>query len=176
MTALSEQLPLPDFVHGEVEGLANEPFRVDDEQKAAWAGSRILAARRRIARRAHLADQYQTRILEWKTAANLPDERSVEYLLAALQPWLETVIAQDKRSRSVRLPGVKIGLRKRPDRVEISDPSVVVDFCEQHALDGVLVIRKEVQKVELKRHLIEGARIPGAELVLGADELVVSED
>jgi hypothetical protein len=176
MNSLVEQPPLPDFIYGEEAETQKEPFRVDDERKAAWACSRILAARRRIARRRELAEVYQTRILDWLTKANDPDESSAAFLEATLRPWVEETLATVGRSRSIRLPGAKVGFRKKPDRVELLDQDQILAFCREHQLEGIEVIKTEVSKTELKRHLVEGAQIPGAELVTGNDELTVSAD
>lgn len=176
MTALIEKPLLPDFIHGEAPDLPEDGFRIDDERKAAWACSKILAARRRIQRRAQLCEAYQTRILDWLTKANESDEHSVAFLESALRPWTEEAVSGLRRTRSILLPGARLGLRKRPDRVEVTDTGLVTSFCQEHQLDGVIVTKIDLSKSELKRHLSSGAQIPGAVLVPGDDELSVSED
>lgn len=174
MNALLEKPPLPAFVHGEVE-VEEAEFRIDDERKAAWAAGKILSARRRMDARSRLAQDYQTRVLDWLTSANQADEQSVNFLEGHLRPWVESEVAKLGKSRSLKLLGAKVGLRKRPDRVEIYDPDLALGFCEFH-LEEVIVTKKEVSKSELKKHLAQGAMVPGASLVPGLDEMTVSED
>ena len=175
MNALVEQPVLPAFLHGQPPEETEEGFRIDDDRKAAWAATKILAARRRIINRTNLADAYQSRILDWLTRANQADLQSVAYLEGSLRPWVEQAISHMGRARSLSLPGAKVGLRKKPDRVEILDADQALAFCLEH-LEEVVVTKRDLAKTELKRHLVEGARIPGAQLVLGNDELTVTED
>lgn len=174
MTALLEAPTLPDFLHGQAPEETDEGFKIDDERKAAWAASKVLAARRRIAHRVHLADAYQDRILDWLTRANHADQASVAFLEASLKPWVESAVAQG-RSRTILLPGARVGLRKKPDKVEVLDPDAALTFCLEH-LEEVVVTKRDLSKTELKKHLDQGARIPGTQLVPGTDELTVTED
>lgn len=176
MNALAESPALPAFVHGEAPIEAEGRFFIDDERKAAWASGKILAARHRIVVRTRLAEDYQTRILQWLTTVNQGDLESIGFLELALRPWVEDQLASQPRSRTLRLPGAKVGLRKRPDRVEVLNSDQVLSFCIEHQLEDAVVIKHELSKTGLKRHLLEGAQIPGAQLVPGSDELTVSED
>jgi phage host-nuclease inhibitor protein Gam len=176
MTALAEQPLLPEFVYGDVGDVRHEGFRIDDDGKAAWAARKIIAARRRIAKRVARSDEYQTRVIQWLARANENDQRSIDFLESFLRPWVELSVAELGKSRSVDLLGARVGLRKKPDRVDVSNVDQVTAFCEEHQLEGVIIVKKELSKTELKRHLVEGAQIPGAALVEGSDELVVSEN
>ena len=176
MNALLEKPVLPVFLHGIEPEKTDDGFKIDDERKAAWAAGKILIARRRIASRAQLAEAYQVRILDWLTTSNQSDEQAIGFLEASLRPWVEETVSHFGKTRSLKLPGSKVGLRKKPDKVEVANLELVLAFCEEHELEGVVVVKKDISKTELKTHLVAGARIPGAELVPGADELMVSED
>jgi phage host-nuclease inhibitor protein Gam len=176
LNALLEKPLLPAFVHGVEPESDDASFKIDDEKKAAWAAGKILSARRRIATRCRLAEEYQNRILDWLTGANEHDQQSLNFLEGSLRPWVEEAVSHLGKTRSLRLPGSKVGLRKKPDRVEIINLELALAFCEENDLDEVVIVKKELSKTELKTHLSAGARIPGAELVPGSDELTVSED
>lgn len=177
MNALTISPPelIPAFIHGEAPAESDGGFVIDDERKAAWASTKILAARHRMTRRRHLADDYQNRILNWLDRANEPDQRSLAFLENSLRPWVEEQVSRLSRSRSVLLPGVRVGLRKSPDRVEVLDLESVLTFCEEH-LPELIVTKKDVSKSDLKKHLTQGARIPGTTLIPGNEELTVVED
>jgi phage host-nuclease inhibitor protein Gam len=175
MTALLEKPLLPAFLHGEPPQEAGGGFQIDDDRKAAWAASKILAARRRLALRTQMADAYQSRILDWLTQANEADQRSIAFLETSLRPWVETAVSHLGKTRSLALPGSKVGLRKLPDKVEVVDQDSALAFCLEF-LDEVVVVKRDLSKTELKKHLVEGAQIPGVQLVQGIDVLTVSED
>lgn len=173
MNAIAER-PLPSFVHGQDESLTTEGFRIDDERKAAWAAGKILSARKRVETREKLAQEYQTRILDWLSSANQTDQDSINFLEGSLRPWVEQEVSKLGKTRSFRLPGAKVGLRKKPDRVEIVNLETALEFCEEH-LEEAVVVKKDISKSEIKHHLLCGARVPGVELIPGSDELSVSE-
>jgi hypothetical protein len=164
---------LPAFVFGQPEA-ENLAFSVDSEDKASWAAAKILAAERRIQLRLDLAERYKERIDQWLHDANRPDTESIDFLKMLLRPWAESSIRTQSRSRSIKLLGATIGLRKRPDRVELIDPDSVLEYCEAHLPDAV-IIKREVSKTSLKQALIQGQDIPGAILAIGEDELTIKE-
>ena len=164
---------LPPFVFG-LQEFENPTFSVDCEDKASWSASKILAAERRIQMRLDLAERYKARIDQWLQEANRPDMESIDYLRMLLRPWAETTIRIQNRSRSIKLLGATISLRKRQDRVEIIDPDTVLQFCEEH-LPEALIVKKDVSKTSLKTLLIQGQEVPGAVLAIGEDEITIKE-
>ena len=148
MNALLEKPAIPMFLHGIEPEETDDGWRIDDERKAAWAAGRILIARRRIASRTRLAEEYQTRILDWLTNANQSDEQSFGFLEASLRPWVEETVSHLGKTRSFRLPGSKVGLRKKPDKVEIVNLELAMAFCEEHELEGTVIVKKTCPKAD----------------------------
>jgi phage host-nuclease inhibitor protein Gam len=175
MTALLEKPLLPAFLLGNEPETTNDGFKICDEPSATWAANKVLAAGKRIEARQRMAEQLQTRVLDWLAEANKNDLASVAFLQSSLRPWVEAEVSKLGKVRSIRLLGAKVGLRKKPDRVEIFDTQSALDFCLEHLEDAV-VVKKDVSKSLLKQHLLAGAKIPGAEMVLGEDELTVTSE
>lgn len=177
LATLEKPAPAPDLSVILVENepdLQKEPFRVDSLEKAQWAAQRYLDAERRIQERSELADRYIRRICDWMDRSNKEDQDSLGYFRMVLRPWVQDRLT-GVRSRSLILPGIRLGFRKKPDRVEITNPLTALDFCETK-VPGAVVIKKELSKTELKRVLGLGVTVPGVELVPGEDELSVKED
>lgn len=147
-------------------------FHVDSLDKAAWAGRKILQAEERMNRRSHLAEEYKRKIDDWLAEANKEDLSSVSYLSSVLEPFAVSEIAQQPRSRSLKLPGVTLGLRSLPARMTVLDEQEALAYCEAHHPEA-LIVRKDLSKIELKRLYLAGTPIPGVVLDGGGEKLYV---
>ena len=78
-------------------------------------------------------------------------------------------------SRSIHLVGSVLSLRKKPNRVEISEPDLALSYCETEHPEA-LVIKKNLSKSVLKALLSHGTEIPGCRLEPGRDELYVKSE
>jgi phage host-nuclease inhibitor protein Gam len=162
---------LPAFIFGQ-EPETHTTFAVDNDDKAAWAANKVLAAERRIQMRCDLAERYKARIDAWLADANSPDTASIDQFRCMLRPWLESNLRNAGRSRSVKLLSATIGLRKRPDRVEILDAERALEYCER-SLPEVVVVKKDLSKTLLKAFLQNGREVPGTCLAEGEDEITI---
>lgn len=146
-------------------------FEVDTAAKADWAVGRVLSIEARMSRRTELASELHGRIDAWLTKAQAPDQDSVDYLMSLLRPYVEAELALQRRSRTLSLPSGAAGLRRRPDRLELSDREAALAWCEEHAVEAVIV-KKDLSKTELKKLVFErGEAVPGVDAALGTDEL-----
>ena len=154
---------------------ATTDFRVDTPDKASWAARKLLDAESRITRRTALAKEYKGRIDSWLERANKEDAESVDYLKGILRPYADLAVATQRTSRSVHLPGAVLSLRKKPDRVDVTEPDIAISYCETEHPEAV-VIKKDVSKSVLKALLSRGTDIPGCRLESGRDELYVKPE
>ncbi len=165
--------PLPAFLFDqEIEQPESEGFHIDSEDKASWAANKILGAEHRIQLREELAERYKARIDDWLSTANQSDIDSMAYLKSLLKGWLAAAILFQPKIRSIKVLGATIGFRKKPDRVEINDPNLALEFCEVQ-LPEAIVVKKELSKTALKTSLASGQHIPGTFLFEGESELYV---
>jgi hypothetical protein len=105
--------------------------------------------------------------------ANKGDLDTTETMRTLLTPFLEHELSGSTRKRSTDLLGVRVGFRKLPERVEIVDTSMALDFCEANHPE-VVVVKKELSKSELRKVTQRGALIPGVVFDGGQDRLVVT--
>lgn len=155
------------------EAKRSEGFVVDTQDKATWAARRYLQAESRMKERDRLAKEYKAKIDSWLDRANRGDLDTTETMRALLTPYLQNELAGSTRKRSIDLLGVRIGFRKLPERVEIVDTAMALDFCEANHPE-VVVVKKELSKSELRKTAQKGALIPGVVLDGGQDRLVVT--
>ncbi len=154
----------------------NESFSIDSEDKAVWAAKKILDAESRITHYSELAQEYKKRIDSWFQKAIKKETESSSYLKALIKPFIEAEVSKLSRSKTIHLPGVAIQLKKKPDRIDISDSDLALSFCEANHPDAV-IIKKEISKSYLKDLLTkQGEIIPGSQIILGEQELYFKEE
>lgn len=149
-----------------------KPFQVDSIETANWALTKLLSANTEVERYRDLAQQYKRRIDGWFAESISQTVESIDFFEGLLKPWVQTELAEKGgRSRSIRLPSGTIGLRKTPDKVEVANEQLALEYCEQE-LPQALVVKKSLAKAELKASLKGRKRIPGVTLLPGVDALV----
>jgi hypothetical protein len=145
-------------------------FEVDSLDRAGWASSKYLEADKRIEERTILAEDYKRRIDDWVIRSNRDDRETQGYMKTLIEPYARGYISRQKRGKSFRVFGAKIGFRSGHKRVEITDPDLALGFCEEHYPEAVAV-KKEVSKSAIKQYLLDGIDIPGVAIVAG-DEIL----
>jgi len=161
----------PDF--GNAELSATESFTVNSLDKASWATSKILEAEARICQRAELAKDFKGRIDQWLETANQQDNNTMSYLSFLLEPYVKNEVTKLHNSKTLSLPTGIASLRKLPDRLEITDSSIAISYCEAEHPEAI-VIKKELNKSVLKDLILKQSEpIPGVEAELGLDKLYI---
>lgn len=124
MTAVRERaiditgVPMLEEILCPVSSISADTFRVDSQEKAAWAARKVLESERRIEERRELASAYKAKIDSWYAQANRDDEETVEKFRAYIRPYIETEVERKHGSKTVKLPGIDVSLRKTPDKVD----------------------------------------------------------
>lgn len=153
-----------------------EPFVIDSPEKAAWAARKILDAESRIEQYSNNAKQYKKQIDSWFTKAVQDEIESIEYLRAIVRPFIEEEVSKQSKSKTVHYPGLSIQLRKKPDRIDITDKDIALSFCEANHTKAV-IIKKELSKAYLKNLLTKkGEVIPGTTMIPGEAELYFKDE
>ncbi len=153
-----------------------EPFIIDTPEKSAWAARKIIDGENRIQQYTDQAKEYKKRIDSWFQKAVQREMESVNYLKTIVRPFIEQEISRQVKSKTIRYPGLSIQLRKKPDRVEITDTDIALSFCEANHPDAV-VVKKSLSKSFLKNLLAKkGEIIPGTSIVPGYTELYFKDE
>jgi hypothetical protein len=130
--------------------------------KASWAAAKVLEAQARIDQRSELAQSYRIRIDAWLDSSNKADLESVAFFTTLLRPYVETAIAQQHRSRSLLLVSATVSLRKLPDRLDITDSTAALAYCEVEHPEAVIV-KKELSRSVLKKLALDGTLSPASQ-------------
>lgn len=154
---------------------AKSGFVVDTDEKALWAGRKVLQAELRIAQKTEMRKRFTALIDQWFLKATKEDAASIDFLKGLLKPYVVSALLATPRKRTIHLPGLSVSLRKLPDKAEVEDEKIAISFCEMHFKDAVEV-KKSLSKTMLKQELLAGKVIPGVRLSEGADELYLSDN
>lgn len=152
----------------------DEGFVVDSLDKATWATDRYLAASHRIKERETLASTYKHRIDIWLDKANKQDQDTQDFMEYLLTPYVRDYLSHQKRGKSFRVLGARLGFRKTIDKLEVIDSESAIDYCRVH-LPDVLIEKTEIGKAIAKSYLADGFDIPGLAIEEGHEELVIKE-
>ena len=148
-------------------------FTIDNLNKASWAVCKILEAETRIDQRKALADDYKARIDSWLESSNHQDKDSISYLTFLLEPYAKNEVSKLHNSKTLSLPTGTASFRKLPDKLDITDPSIALSYCESEHPEAI-IIKKELNKSILKDLILKQANpIPGVSAELGEDKLYI---
>lgn len=153
----------------------DDSFCINTLELANWAARRIVEHRQNMKERKELAELYVARIQSWLDKANKEDVASTEFLTSHLRPFVERELAKQRHSKTIHLPSATLSMRKKPDRIEITDEIAALEYCEVYMPEAV-VIRKSLSKTVLKAAVKQGELPTAVEFVPGENELYIDAD
>jgi len=158
----------------EVESPVQEGFTVDSIEKCLWTASKIALAQKNLEETSEKARYFHGLIDLWQEKTMKPHISTVGYLSELLRPFLTDRLI-GVRSRSISLPGYRIGFRSTPSRVVVDEAEVAIHYLEK-IYPQAIQTKKEIMKSVLKPIMATGKEIPGMSLVDGDEILYVQED
>lgn len=175
MTVQKGAESLDDLLFDPDDYFCDESFVVDTLDKATWATSKYLAAERRMRDRKLLADTYIDRITAWLDRANKGDLATQAFMETLLDPFVRQYLEGQKRGKSFKVLGARLGIRKGFDQLNIEDLDAAVAYCQENLPDA-LIVRKDISKAIAKSYLADGFEIPGLSMTEGSERLAIKED
>ena len=131
-----------------------------------------MDAENRISQFTDQAKAYKAQIDSWFERVVKEEQDSVDYFRSILKPFIEQELSGQK-SKTLKLPGLSIQVRKKPDRVDVIDKETAISFCEANHPDA-LIVKKDVSKTYLKDLLTKrGELIPGCKVDIGGREIYI---
>ena len=135
-----------------------EPFTVTDDRSADWTVRKIAQHQQAIDANKKTAAQEKQQIDDWLAVVNSDAEKSIEYLSELLRPYLVSRLA-DQRSKTLKLPGGTVSLRKPDAEFSIDGEKVAADNPEllefvRRSNPDYLKIKEQVDWSGLKSTLI----------------------
>lgn len=149
-----------------------EHFVVDSIEKAAWAAKKFIEAQHRVNERLDQNLKFKEKIDKWLERVNRDDLNTMEYMKSVLQPYAEEVVNNQKRSKNLKLPEVIVQFRNTPERLEIENEELSLNFCESN-YPTTIEIKKLLVKKELKSLVDKGVVIPGVTLLPGVKRMSI---
>jgi phage host-nuclease inhibitor protein Gam len=154
-----------------------QPYRMNSFFSSGWGNSAFHSRGNsgyhfHISQYTDQAKAYKAQIDTWFERVVKEENDSVEYFRSILKPFVEQELSNQK-TKTLKLPGLSIQLRKKPDRVEVTDKETAISFCEEIHPDAI-VVKKDVSKAYLKDLLIKkGELVPGCDIVAGTETIYV---
>ena len=114
---------LDEFLGEELEEQQNEPFVVDDKDKAVWAMHKIAQLQAEINENNAVADRQIQKISDWLDAVNKPHGDSIQYFTDLLEGYHRRLYRDtDGKTKTVKLPHGVLKLRaQQPEWVKNED-------------------------------------------------------
>ena len=130
-----------------------EEFHVDSDETANWVVRKIVEAR-----------AYAKRCADWCVTEQARAQRTEEFFIwrfgAELRRWLDQRLAErGGRTRSVNLPGGKVGLRRVGPLLVIEDEMSVLEWVKVHKPE-LVVVNERVSKSGLNALVKECGQVP----------------
>lgn len=164
-----DEVLLPELVDNQ----SSEPFQVSSIETANWALRKLLDAQHQLAKLRDAAKSFKARVDRWFEESSKEAKGSVEFFESLLRPWVQSELQKRSgRSKTIPLPSGTVGLRKLPDRVDVSDPEIALQYCAE-SLPEAVVIKRDVSKTVIKKAMAKGEAVPGVVIQRGTEALVV---
>lgn len=173
MTSFADELLLTDEQMAAELGLELPP----DADKAAlesWIDAQLEQAaslEAQMRSNKDVAERRMQMIRHWLDNENGSLEHRIAWIRDRARSHLGGYDFGGKKSR--RLPNGTFGYRKAPDRLEITDANMAIEFSVQHAIDVNIVTKP--MAVKLKEYFTSTGEVPaGCELHEGSNEFFLS--
>lgn len=196
------QIPTPDEIEGAVFASLDQldpaeesdgGFVVHDESSADWAVRKLARARGRQLEVTALAKRQRDAVLaavqpyldpidEWAGEEIDRLEKDASFFESLLLTYHRSVLAEDPRAKTIKLPHGTLSSRKLPDRWEFDEPAFI-EWASENA-DDLLRTKVEIYKAEAKKRLsvdelgvvYDGELVPGVVVTPGEPSFTVSTE
>jgi len=159
-----------------------ERFRVETIDQANWALRKISALKAKLTEVQQLAEAEQRRIAEWLHWEQSKLNDSVAFFESLLGEYALRQREADPAFKKLSTPYGTVKLKKNADKWEYDDKKLL-ESLESAGLDEFIRIKKEPNKVELKKNTIvqdgqvihpeTGAILEGVQVVPQPESVVV---
>jgi len=149
-------------IEQDVEPRNRDTWSIETMDQAAWASRKLRDAHAEIDE----IDAWQTREIDRiKNAATAERNRiqqSASFFENALAVYLNHLISEGRKTKSLDLPGGKISIRSRADKLEIDDEAKAIAWLKEHELGAAIKVRESIDK----RGLLDAITKDGSTLII----------
>ncbi|MBW2977424.1 host-nuclease inhibitor Gam family protein [Candidatus Woesearchaeota archaeon] len=123
-----------DMVKGDLfEAPEKEKFEITDLSCADWALGKIKDTEKDYQRALVYLEEKENKIKQLKEKYKKKLDQETGFLIGKLKEWTEQEL-DGKKTRNIELTNGKVGLRKRPASVDVSDNIKALNFCQEENL------------------------------------------
>jgi len=156
-------------IEQDVEPRNRDTWSITTMDQAAWASRKLRAAHAELDE----IDAWQTREIDRiKNAATAERNRiqsSASFFENALAVYLNGLINQGRKTKSLDLPGGRISIRTKADKLEIDDETQALAWLKEHELTTAVRVKESIDK----RGLLDAVTKDGSTLVIaGTGEII----
>lgn len=163
-----------EFPHDEYDD-PKDSFRIEDDQQAAWAMRKLLAARIRRDSNMQVADAERQRIEQWLEYVNAKHDRDIAYFEGILVEYASRMRVSDDR-KSIDTPYGVVKSRQGQPRINVLDADEFINWARQGHEDLLtvkvspsLAAIKALAEIEVTETLGPVAITPDGEVIPGLD-------
>ncbi len=146
------------------EAASPTPFTISDEATAAWAVSKINAARAVLAQREQAA-------ATWIDEARREVQRLEMRFMPELQQWASQHLPKGKRS--LKLRSGTLAFRTKPARFKLDNPDAALPWAKLYLPDAV-VVKESLAVTVLFDYAKTGEVPPGVTFVPASESFTIS--
>lgn len=143
-------------------------WSIDDLGSADWAMRKLAKVEGEIAAAEALVADRVADLNEWLEGERARLETQRENWTSLLGNFHRAQLEDDADRKTIRLPSGTLVARKQPDRVDIPNPAMVLDWALQGQHDEYVRVKEELDRSAVKQAVLkDGEVIPGVSPVPG---------
>jgi len=149
-------------VEQDIQTRNRDTWSIETMDQAAWASRKLRQAHQEIDE----IDAWQTREIDRIKNAAIAErnriQQSASFFENALAVYLNHLINEGRKTKSLDLPGDRISIRTRADKLEIDDEKAAIEWLKEHGELGAIRIKESIEK----RNLLELITRDGTTVVM----------
>lgn len=149
MAMRQEELSLHEYLD-EQEGVQDEGFKVDTEEKANWALRKLAKIEEQRQEDIALAEAEIQKIESWLEQKKEKHDRDTDYFQGLLAAYAQERRREDPKFKSLKLPNGVVRFRKQQPKYHYVDDRLL-ESLKAHGRDDLIKVKESPDKANLKK-------------------------
>lgn len=128
-------------------------FRIEDDQSADWALSKIIEAKNELDKIQSFAKSKVDNIKTWEEESSKKHLNSIDYFESILADYAMRKRQERPDFKSIKLPNGKFEFRKKQPKWEY-DEKKIVKTLKENGMEGFIRVKESPDKAAIKKNLI----------------------
>lgn len=145
---------LNDYIGEQVEADTDKTrFRIEDDQSADWALSKIIEANNELEKIQKFAEIKIEKVQSWEEESSKKHLNSIDYFESILADYAMRKRQENPDFKSIKLPNGKFEFRKKQPKWEY-DEKKIVKTLKENGMENFIRIKESPDKATIKKSLI----------------------